>query len=396
MGIIDASLYHELCLENEELRRKLADITCSQEQERDINSLMPATPNGTKWSTHSLLEEVTRLRMELSVCTQAYSTAQDQLFTTQQNLHGEQRKLQMIANVVLLNRGTSYHNTSMEELISAVKELNEYAHKAKHFEQKCQDLETAAIESTTKILDMREQLSSLKLAKVQEVTDLRKQLVAAEESHHHREVELQAKIHKLESRLVDTNMQFSSLPVHDELNYFRNQSPVREHNPSFEDLTQAVTAGAGVQYPRSPAASTPNKRRPSFVNSKKNSTPKPHGENPSDTAEFTATVPPPLILSSTLSAVLSNKTAHSGSSGSLLSDTPTFKRPLTPTSVSRPRSSNESKFKNASGNVPTTPPSHSRLNSRLTNYTNTSATKSVSTQEFLRMLNDPSGSNGGL
>jgi hypothetical protein len=387
IGSIDASLYNELRHENEELRRKINDITNSQE--REMNLLLPATPNGTRWSTHSLLEEVTRLRTELSVCTQAYNAAQDQLFSTQQQMYDEQKKLQTLTNMIIGNQGASHQNASLEEVIVAVKELNEYIHKAKLFEENCQSLETSAIDSAAKILELREQLNSFKLTKVQEVTELRKQL-ATGEAHYHRELELQSRIHKLESQLIDTTMQMNSSPVREELEYSHNRSPVRDYNPSFEDLTQIATAG--VQYSRPPATTTPSKQRPSSDRSKKNATPKRHGSNPSDAADFTATVPPPLIPSSTLLAALNNSNCGSGS----VLDTPTSTRPHSLISASRVRSSSTSKLKAAHANASTTPPSHLRLNSRLTNYTNASGNKSVSTQEFLRMLNDPSGSNGGL
>jgi ribosomal protein L29 len=383
-GSIDFSLYQSLLQENEDLKSKLDEITNTQE--RQLNALMPTTPKGTRWNPHALLDEVTRLRMELSNSNQSLNEARDHVFVVQQQLHEEQKKVQLITNMIMMGRG-GVKGSSLDDIVEAIKSWKDLAMKANEFEKRSQEQETLVVDSTAKLVDLREQLNSLRLGKVQEVTELRRQIATMEETYREREASFQARIQRLESRLIDASMQLNSTPVREELSYMRVKSP---QNASFEDITSAITSN-GV--PRAATTSTPNRLRGSTTpksSSSTSTTPNRLRKSTSATGEngdFTATVPTPLVFSNALNAALSRDT-------SLLSPT---RRAGTPTSASRSRSGSASKLKSSSSSSllgePTTP---SRGSSRLSNYTANSASKSFSTQEFLRMLNDPSGTNGGL
>lgn len=382
-GSIDFSLYQSLLQENEDLKSKLDEITNAQE--RELNAMIPTTPKGTRWSPHALLDEVTRLRMELSNSNKSLNEARDHVFVVQQQLHEEQKKVQLITNMIMMGRG-DVKGSSLDDIVEAIKSWKDLALKAKEFEKRSQEQETVVVDSTAKLVDLREQLNALRLGKVQEVTELRRQIATMEETYREREASLQARIQRLESRLIDASMQLNSTPVREELSYMRTRSP---QNASFEDITSAITSN-GVS--RAATTSTPNRLRGSTTpkSSSSASTTPNRLRKSSATGEggdFTATVPTPLVFSNALNAVLSRDT-------SVLSPA---RRTGTPTSTSRSRSGSASKAKSSSSSSllgePTTP---SRGSNRLSNYTANSASKSVSTQEFLRMLNDPSGTNGGL
>lgn len=389
----DIELYLGLQRQNQELKFRLEEII--ENQKRELRSLtMPPTPGGTRRTPAALLDEITRLRLELNNEQQTSNAAQDQLFSLQQRLLEKDRKLSLLVDAVMDGQKVDCE-VQFDQVLMEATELRRSQKRASDTERKCLDLEAASIEQTSKLLDLREQLNASRLGKVQEVTELRKQLGAQEETFRVREAEWQAKVAKLEAKLSEALAKSTTPTAKEGLQYMaaidRNSNGSHELVSAYRTPTRPSSYHSlhqSQQLPPQQQVSSAQKASPSKL------------RPDSSFADG------PVVLSSTLQAVLQRSTTPTSlNSGNGVSNSGQKRSTSTPSSGTRRRSSSNSKSSlrnSASTNIeaPETPPQpgSAQRASRLSNYTSVSASgnKSVTTQDFLRMLNeniDQSGDN---
>jgi trimeric autotransporter adhesin len=275
----DTSLFLALQTQHVVLQQKLEEITESQKRQIALLPTIPtplssssAALHMTATTTADLLEEITRLKMDLTQTQQTANSAIDQSLTLQQQVKEDQEQLNSLYNIIfninlpisssLVTQTNTTNSTSLptdtspqrEDMLEKEhrgidKKLPSTSSAASSPPPSSSPLSSPSSSSTTftkaiqrlqliqqtmlqqqdeikqqkisfkhteqqshyyanTILELKEHLQQLQFTKIQEITSLRQQLVSQEERYKYREEQLLHRIEDLE-KLVTTSHQIS-------------------------------------------------------------------------------------------------------------------------------------------------------------------------------------------
>lgn len=248
---MDDALYNDLLQENEELKRKLNEIMEAQRQ--NATQLPASTTPKTAASNEAkkYIEESTKLRMDLTIAQSAGNAAQDQVIALQQQLQAQQRKISKLLSYILgdTDRNSNAASPSLDDALRVAKETRD---RASAFQNKCLALEEMHLEKNAAIVDLREQLSSYRLSKVQEITALRNQLLTTEENARDREEQLLHRIAQLETKLISYNAEIPTLVTVESLRGTPNRARTPTSGRRRESAPNVLQLGSPASAAPSP------------------------------------------------------------------------------------------------------------------------------------------------